>query len=72
VALVTRKIGLSLGADIDWPKAYEDILARLDLTIPIGRDKVRFHVERTSIEPYELQAPANYDLVIDRLTHWYP
>ena len=56
VALVTRKIGLSLGADIDWPKAYEDILARLDLTLPIGRDKVRFHVERTSIEPYELPA----------------
>ena len=72
MALVTRNIGLSLGADVDWPKAYEEILARLDLTLPIGRDKVRFHVERTSIEPYELQAPGRYDLVIDRLTHWYP
>jgi hypothetical protein len=72
VARVTRKIGLSLGADVDWPKAYEEIVAKLDLSIPIGRDKVGFHVERTSIEPYDLQAPAKYDLVVDRLTHWYP
>lgn len=72
MALVTRKIGLSLGADVDWPKAYEDIVAKLDLKLRIGGDRVTFHVERTSIEPYELQAPARYDLVIDRLTHWYP
>jgi hypothetical protein len=38
----------------------------------MGRDKVRFEVERTSIEPFDLQAPKRYDLVIDRLTHWYP
>ena len=72
MAQVTRKIGLSLGADSCWPKCYEDIVAKLDLTIPMGRDKVRFHVERTSIEPFDLQAPKKYDLVIDRLTHWYP
>jgi len=71
VAQVTRKIGLSLGADLCWPKCYEDIVAKLDLAIPMGRDKVRFQVERMSIEPYDLQAAAKYDVVVDRLTHWY-
>ena len=28
---VTRRIGLSLGADICWPICYEDILRELDL-----------------------------------------
>lgn len=72
MGIVTRKIGLSLGADICWPKAYEDILARLDLTIPMGRDKVRFEVERTSIVPFHLKSEPKYDVVVDRLTHWFP
>src|SRR6185295_18723329 len=72
VALATRKIGLSLGADVDWPKAYEEIVAKLDLKMRIGGERVTFHVERTTMEPFDLQAPARYDLVIDRLTHWLP
>ena len=73
MGIVTRKIGLSLGADICWPKAYEDILARLDLTIPMGRgEKVRFEVERTSIVPFHLKPEPKYDVVVDRLTHWFP
>jgi hypothetical protein len=72
VARVTRKIGLSLGADVCWPKCYEEIVKNLDLEIRWVATKVRFEVERTSIEPFDLQAPKRYDLVIDRLTHWYP
>jgi hypothetical protein len=72
VGIVTRRIGLSLGADICWAKAYEDILARLDLTVPVGRDKVRFEVERTSIVPFHLRREPRYDVVVDRLTHWFP
>ena len=71
MAEVTRRIGLSLGADLCWPKCYEDILAKLDLRLKLGRDTVRFHVERVRIQPYDLQAPCGYDLVVDRLTHWY-
>ncbi len=67
----TRRIGLSLGADICWPLCYEKILARLDLALPIGREIVRFDVKRVTIEPYDLRQPCPYDLVIDRLTHWY-
>jgi hypothetical protein len=71
MARVTRRIGLSLGADICWPIAFTEILKRLDLAIPVGNDTVQFEVERVTIEPFRLQQPTRYDLVIDRLTHWY-
>ncbi len=68
---VTRRIGLSLGADICWPRCYEEILARLDLKLPWDGDTLRFEVERVTIEPFDLTQPCRYDVVIDRLTHWY-
>ena len=68
---VVRHIGLSLGADICWPLCFEHIMKRLDLRIPIGGDTVRFDVERVTIEPYDLRQSCKYDVVIDRLTHWY-
>ena len=71
MAHVTRRIGLSLGADICWPICYEEILKRLDLTLPVGGDTVRFEVERVTIEPFDLRQPCRYDVVVDRLTHWY-
>jgi hypothetical protein len=71
MAEVTRRIGLSLGADICWPIAFTEILKRLDLAIPTGGDTVRFDVERMTIDPFDLREPKRYDLVIDRLTHWY-
>jgi hypothetical protein len=67
----TRRIGLSLGADICWPMCYEELMKRLDLTLDLDGRKVRFEVERVSIEPYSLRQPCRYDLVVDRLTHWY-
>ncbi|MFN7965118.1 MAG: hypothetical protein U0V87_05455 [Acidobacteriota bacterium] len=71
MAKVTRHIGLSLGADICWPICYEEIVRRLDLSIPVGRDTVDFQIERVTIEPFNLKQDVKYDLVIDRLTHWY-
>lgn len=71
MANVTRNIGLSLGADICWPACYEHILEQLKLAIPHGGDTVGIHVERVSIEPFDLQQPCKYDVVLDRLTHWY-
>ncbi len=32
----TRKIGLSLGADLCWPTFYEDIVAQLDPVATMG------------------------------------
>ena len=71
MADVTRRIGLSLGADVCWPQCFEDLLDRLDLSIPHEGDNLRFECERVTIEPFDLRQPVRYDLVIDRLTHWY-
>ncbi len=67
----TRRIGLSLGADICWPICYEGIVRDLDLAIPHRGETVRLEVNRVAIEPYSLERPGRYDLVIDRLTHWF-
>ena len=66
----TRRIGLSLGADICWPAFYEDIIARIG-PVTVGGEEIRFEVERVTIEPFDLRQPTRYDLVIDRLTPWY-
>ena len=71
MAKVTRKIGLSLGADLCWPICYEEIVKQLAIDIPFKGDRVGVEVERVTIEPFDLRQPCNYDLVIDRLTHWY-
>lgn len=72
MAEVTRNIGLSLGADICWPLCFEGIMKELDLRIPTNDgDTVRFNVERVMIEPFDLRQDCKYDLVVDRLTHWY-
>lgn len=67
----TRNIGLSLGADLCWPAAYEEIVRRLDLNLELGGSVVDFAVERVSVEPFGLRQPVKYDVVIDRLTHWF-
>jgi hypothetical protein len=71
---VVRHIGLSLGADVDWPLCFEALMRKLDLRIPLedgSGDTVRFEVDRVTIEPFDLRQPVKYDLVVDRLTHWY-
>ncbi len=71
MAEVVRRIGLSLGADLCWPICFEEILKRLDLALPVDGDTVRFATERVTIEPFDLKQPVRYDVVLDRLTHWY-
>lgn len=71
MATVTRRIGLSLGADICWPICYEEIVKKLQLAIPHDGNTVGIEVERVTIEPFDLRQPCKYDVVLDRLTHWY-
>ena len=71
MANITRRIGLSLGADICWPICYEALIKRLDLNLSIGDDTIRFEVDRVHIEPFDLRQECQYDVVIDRLTHWF-
>ncbi len=70
MATLTRNIGLSLGADICWPLCFEHIIKRMKPVTYQG-DTISFAVERVTIEPYALAQPVKYDVVIDRLTHWY-
>lgn len=67
----TVNIGLSLGADICWPICYESLLDRLKLDLDLDGDRIQVHCERVTIEPFSLRQPVKYDVVIDRLTHWY-
>ncbi len=71
MAKQTKKIGLSLGADVCWPICYEDIVRELGLRVRSGKNEIGVEVERVTIEPFALRQPTRYDVVIDRLTHWY-
>jgi len=63
-------IGLLLGAEEDWPRAFESILRRVG---PLSVDGATHTVssERLTIEPFDLTDPVRTDLVIDRLAYWY-
>ncbi|GAA1884606.1 ATP-grasp domain-containing protein [Lapillicoccus jejuensis] len=64
-------VGLLLGAEEDWPTAFEEILRRVGrLTDASGRVH-EVEAERLTIEPFELTDPVRPGLVIDRLAYWY-
>ncbi len=65
-----RRIGLSLGADLCWPICFEEVVRRLG-PVRLGDDEVEVEVERVLIEPFDLRQPTRYDVLLDRLTHWY-
>ncbi|MEM7444218.1 MAG: hypothetical protein AAF414_12910 [Pseudomonadota bacterium] len=67
----TVTIGLSLGADICWPICYETLFDQLKLDFSLDGKRLAFNCERVTIEPFDLRQPVKYDVVIDRLTHWY-
>jgi hypothetical protein len=63
-------IGLLLGAEEDWPRAFESILRRVGTIKHDGADHT-VSSERLTIEPFGLTDPVRTDLVIDRLAYWY-
>lgn len=63
-------VGLLLGAEQDWPTAFEEILRRVG-TIHDDRGRHDFRSERLTIEPFTLDDPVRPGLVIDRLAYWY-
>ena len=64
-------IGLLLGTEEDWPRAFEEILRRLGPVAGTGGTRHVFNCERITIEPFDLRDRPRYDLVIDRLAYWY-
>jgi hypothetical protein len=63
-------IGLLLGAEEDWPQAFEQIL-RFVGPLDVGGTTHHIATERLTIEPFDLTDPVRTGLVIDRLAHWY-
>ena len=63
-------IGLLLGAEEDWPQAFEQILRRVG-TLTYEGQQHTVSSERLTIEPFDLTDPVRTDLVIDRLAYWY-
>jgi len=64
-------IGLLLGTEEDWPRAFEEILRRLGPVAGPGGSRHAFDCERLTIEPFSLRSRPRYELVIDRLAYWY-
>ena len=63
-------IGLLLGTEEDWPRAYEHLLGRVG-PIRHGGETHELASERITNEPFDLRYRPRYDLVIDRLGWWY-
>lgn len=64
-------IGLLLGAEEDWPHAFEELLRRVGQVKAPDGTLHNLRTERMTIEPFNLRDKARQDLVIDRLAHWY-
>ncbi len=63
-------LGLLLGTEEDWPRAFEELVRRLG-PVRHGGQEHSLRTERITIEPFDLRATPRYDLVIDRLAYWY-
>jgi hypothetical protein len=63
-------LGLLLGTEEDWPRAFEELVHRLG-PVRHGGTTHSLRTERITIEPFDLRARPRYDLVIDRLAYWY-
>ena len=64
-------IGLLLGAEEDWPTAFESLVRRLGIIRTTDGTSHRITSERVTIEPFNLRDKARQDLCIDRLAYWY-
>jgi len=71
MADVEHTIGLLLGTEDDWPRAYEALLRRLGVVTSADGRKHRARSVRVTIEPFNLRDKPGHDLVIDRLAYWY-
>ncbi len=64
-------LGLLLGTEEDWPRAFEELVRRLGPVRTADGAEHTLRTERITIEPFDLRAEPPYDLVIDRLAYWY-
>ncbi|HEY3541928.1 MAG TPA: hypothetical protein VGK79_05225 [Gaiellaceae bacterium] len=70
MAVKTHCIGLVLGAEDDWPRAFEALAARVGEFEWRGERHV-LDVNRVTYEPFDLRYKPRYALVLDRVGWWY-
>ena len=63
-------VGLVLGAENDWPRAFEALAARVGEFSWRG-DTHTLDVSRVTYEPFDLRYRAPYSLVLGRVGWWY-
>ncbi|HEY3629410.1 MAG TPA: hypothetical protein VGL21_00870 [Jatrophihabitantaceae bacterium] len=68
---VQHLVGLLLGTEDDWPRAYEALLGIVSPVVDAAGTTHRFGTERLTIEPFSLRERPRTELVIDRLAYWY-
>ena len=64
-------IGLLLGTEEDWPRAFEELVRRLGPIHDAGGTAHTLATVRITIEPFDLRMQPRHRLVIDRLGYWY-
>jgi hypothetical protein len=69
--LITKKIGLLIGDENDWPSALEALARRFTSTLKYRGQLHKINIERIRIHPFHLNASTTYNLVIDRLAYWH-
>jgi hypothetical protein len=70
MSVVEHVVGLLLGTEDDWPRAYETLVRRLG-PVSYGGTSHRLTTVRVTIEPFNLHDRPRHALVIDRLAYWY-
>jgi len=68
---VEHIIGLLLGTEDDWPRAFEALVRRLGPVRDDAGTTHRIRTVRVTIEPFNLRYQPRHSLVIDRLAYWY-
>jgi hypothetical protein len=71
MAEVEDIIGLLLGTEDDWPRAFEALVRRLGPVADDAGTAHRIRSVRVTIEPFNLRYRPRHSLVIDRLAYWY-
>ncbi len=69
--MATKKIGLLLGDENDWPSAYEGLMRRLPDDFTFRGKTHRVEMDRVRIHPFRLDSPTRYNVVIDRIGYWH-
>ncbi|MBF0277220.1 MAG: hypothetical protein HQM13_05505 [SAR324 cluster bacterium] len=67
----SKKIGLLLGDEEDWPSTFEALAKKLPSAFSSKKKSCQLEVERVRIHPFDLKASTSYNLVIDRLAYWH-